>query len=107
MGRLAALEWRHEHHEPAGDRPGSPSPDPAGLCQIGAVSPYRCTACGNKTRFDVLESKRVRSFLHFTLGGELTVEEEEVLDRTIEKVTCRWCGSSTAVAGEVGSSGAP
>jgi hypothetical protein len=61
------------------------------------VTPYRCSACGNKTRFDVLESKRVRSFLHFTLGGELTVEEEEVLERAVESVTCRWCGSSSAV----------
>jgi hypothetical protein len=65
---------------------------------------YRCSACGNKTRFDLTEAKRVRSFLHFTLGGELTVEEEEVLERTVEKVVCRWCGSETAVeSSEAGS----
>jgi hypothetical protein len=73
------------------------------------VTPYRCSACGNKTRFDVVETKRVRSFVHFTLGGEATVEEEEVLGRTVEQVVCRWCGSAAAIeagarpdAGEAG-----
>jgi DNA-directed RNA polymerase subunit RPC12/RpoP len=61
---------------------------------------YRCTACGNRTRFDVFEAKRVRSFQHFTLGGEMTVEEEEVLERDIERVVCRWCGSSGSIEDE-------
>jgi len=56
------------------------------------VSLYRCDACGNKTRFDVYENKRVRAFHHFTLGGELEVEQEEVLQRVVERVVCRWCG---------------
>ena len=55
---------------------------------------YRCNACGNRTRFDVFESKRVRAFQHFTLGGDMEVEEEEVLESEIERVVCRWCGSS-------------
>ena len=58
----------------------------------------RCDACGNKTRFDVFESKRVRQFHHYTLGGELEVEEEEVLERSVENIVCRWCGSSDAIA---------
>jgi hypothetical protein len=58
---------------------------------------YRCVACGNKTRFDVYESKRVRSFQHFTLGGDMTIEEEEVLTTTTERVVCRWCGSSNSI----------
>ena len=58
---------------------------------------YRCDACGNKTRFDVFETKRVRAFHHFTLGGEDSIEEEEVLAREIERITCRWCGSSDAI----------
>ncbi len=62
---------------------------------------YRCNACGNKTRFDVFEQKRVRAFQHFTLGGAMTVEEEEVLERKVERVVCRWCGSSNAVTEEV------
>lgn len=61
---------------------------------------YRCEGCGNRTRFDIIESKRVRSFHHFTLGGESTVEEEEVLDHRIERVTCRWCGSSDQIVTE-------
>lgn len=52
-----------------------------------------CRACGNKTRFDVFENKRVRTFQHFSLGGEMKVEEEEVLELTVERVVCRWCGS--------------
>ena len=58
---------------------------------------YRCTLCGNLTRFDVVESKRSRSFYHYTLGGMLTVEEEEVIERTVETVSCRWCNSSQHV----------
>lgn len=58
---------------------------------------YRCTACGNLTRFDVTTSRRTRAFHHFTVGGELTIEEEEVLAESVEEVTCRWCGSGRAV----------
>lgn len=55
---------------------------------------YRCSQCGNKTRFDVLETKKLRAFHHFTLAGEVSIEEEETLEHTIESVTCRWCGSN-------------
>ena len=65
----------------------------------------RCDACGNKTRFDVFESKRVRQFHHYTLGGDLEIEEEEVLDRTVEKIVCRWCGSSDKIVDDAGASG--
>ena len=58
---------------------------------------YRCTLCGNLTRFDVVERKRTRSFNHYTLGGRLTVEEEEILEREVEEVRCRWCNSSAGV----------
>jgi hypothetical protein len=71
----------------------------------GSATPrYRCDACGNKTRFDVVEVKRVRSFHHFTLGGDLSVEDEEILDRTVERVLCRWCGASLASGPDPGSS---
>jgi hypothetical protein len=59
---------------------------------------FRCDACGNLTRFDVVESRRTRAYYHFTVGGELTVEEEEVLDAVRERVTCRWCGGSDRIA---------
>ena len=69
---------------------------------------YRCTLCGNLTRFDVVERKRTRSFHHYTLGGLLTVEEEEILEREIEDVRCRWCNSSSGVevVDETGAEGA-
>ena len=31
------------------------------------------------------------------MGGELSVEDEEVLEERIEDVTCRWCGTGTSV----------
>lgn len=61
---------------------------------------FRCTGCGNLTRFDVVEHTRARRFYHFDLGGDAVVEEEEVLERRVESVTCRWCGRSDAVVVE-------
>jgi hypothetical protein len=58
---------------------------------------YRCTACGNLTRFDVVTTRRTRAYHHFTVGGELRVEDEAVLDESVESVTCRWCGTGTGV----------
>jgi hypothetical protein len=58
---------------------------------------YRCTGCGNLTRFDVTSSRRTRAFHHYTVGGELEVEEVETLAETIEEVRCRWCGNGSAV----------
>ncbi|MBU6496131.1 MAG: hypothetical protein KGR42_06945 [Acidobacteria bacterium] len=56
------------------------------------VDRYRCSACGNLTRFDVVTTTTVRAFHHYTMGGELSVEEPEVLSATVDSVTCRWCG---------------
>lgn len=58
---------------------------------------YRCTACGNLTRFDVVERRRTRAYHHYTVSGELEVEDEKVLDRVVEEVSCRWCGDGAAV----------
>ena len=58
---------------------------------------YRCTSCGNLTRFDVTSTTRVRAFHHYTVGGELSVEEPQVLEERVEEVLCRWCGSGAAV----------
>ncbi|MHB1445759.1 MAG: hypothetical protein ACYCZV_08910 [Acidimicrobiales bacterium] len=58
---------------------------------------YRCDACGNLTRFDVTTTRRTRAFHHYSVGGELRVEEEELLSETVEEVTCRWCGHGRAV----------
>ena len=58
---------------------------------------YRCAACGNLTRFDFTVTRRTRAFHHYSLGGDLAVEDEELLDERVEEVTCRWCGSGRAV----------
>lgn len=55
---------------------------------------YRCQACGNLTRFDVEVTRRTRAFWHYTVGGDLAVEDEAVLDEVVEAVTCRWCGAA-------------
>lgn len=80
---------------------------PAGPITVGGVTidasntatpvRYRCAACGNLTRFDVVTSRRTKAFHHYSVGGELTVEEEDVLDERVEEVTCRWCGHGNAV----------
>jgi hypothetical protein len=62
------------------------------------VTRYRCAACGNLTRFNVVTLRRTRAFHHFSVGGELSVEDVEVLDESAEEVSCRWCGNGDAVA---------
>ena len=62
-----------------------------------APTRYRCSACGNLTRFDVTTTRRTRSFHHFTVGGELRVEDEQVLSEAVDEVSCRWCGHGRAV----------
>lgn len=58
---------------------------------------YRCTACGNLTRFDVTETRTTRSFHHFTVGGDLQIDDIEVLASSIADVRCRWCGTGEFV----------
>jgi hypothetical protein len=55
---------------------------------------YRCNGCGNLTRFDVVATRRTRAFHHYSMGGDLEIEDEEVLEERVEQVTCRWCGAS-------------
>ena len=55
---------------------------------------WRCTLCGNLTRFDVTRASRVREYVHLDLAGAPTVEEREVLLDAIESVQCRWCHSA-------------
>lgn len=74
---------------------------------------YRCDSCGNVTRFDVTTSQTTKAFHHYTVGGELEIEEATVLSRHVDKVVCRWCGHGRSVveieAGELehGEPGAP
>jgi hypothetical protein len=53
---------------------------------------YRCDSCGNLTRFDVTTSQTTKAFHHYTVGGQLGIEEETVLSRHVDEVVCRWCG---------------
>lgn len=58
---------------------------------------FRCTGCGNLTRFDVVARERTRRFVHQELAGHGEVDDEEVLERTVESVTCRWCDRDDAI----------
>jgi len=58
---------------------------------------YRCAHCGNRTRFDVYEDLSRRRFLHFTLGGDMEVDEEETLSHTTKRIVCRWCDRDDAI----------
>lgn len=57
----------------------------------GATTRWRCTLCGNLTRFDVTRATRAVEFVHVDLAGEPLVEERQVLGELVEHVTCRWC----------------
>ena len=80
---------------------GSPSDPEFGSPGRGttgdALTRYRCTACGNLTRFNVVTNRRTRAFHHFSVGGVLSVEDIEVLDESVEEVSCRWCGNGNAI----------
>jgi rubredoxin len=56
------------------------------------VAAYRCRACGNRTRFDVVRTSTVREFHHFTLDGSVDVQVVDVIEDRVDSVTCRWCG---------------
>lgn len=58
---------------------------------------YRCTLCGNLTRFEVVRTTRTSSYYHYTTGGELSIEDEKVLLNDLESVLCRWCGPTGKV----------
>jgi hypothetical protein len=58
---------------------------------------WRCTACGNLTRFDVVRSVRSRDFVHADLSGAQQVEDSEVLSEVVAQVTCRWCNGVDTV----------
>jgi hypothetical protein len=58
---------------------------------------YRCDGCGNVTRFDVTTSQTTKAFHHYTVGGELVVEEAMVVSRHVDEVVCRWCGHGRSI----------
>ena len=62
-----------------------------------SIGPFRCSHCGNRTRFDVVEELTRRRYYHYTLGGDATVDEEETLEHSVRSVTCRWCDRSDGI----------
>lgn len=58
---------------------------------------YRCESCGNVTRFDVVETVVSKSFYHYSLSGDLNIEERTILSREVSEVICRWCGHGKSV----------
>lgn len=66
------------------------------MVQVGEPR-YRCDGCGNLTRFDVTTSQTTRAFHHYTVGGELEVEETTVLSHHVDEVVCRWCGHGRSI----------
>ena len=73
-------------------------PDPSTTPSTSAAPlRYRCSSCGNLTRFDVTSTRRTTAFHHYTVGGVLEVEDEQVLSETVEDVVCRWCGTGSNV----------
>jgi RNase P subunit RPR2 len=61
---------------------------------LGATERWRCSACGNLTRFDVERKRHTRDFVHVDLAGEQVVEEVQVISESVVVVKCRWCGST-------------
>lgn len=69
-----------------------------GTCRYpSGVVAYRCRACGNRTRFDVVTTSTSRAYHHYSLGGQLTVEDTDVVTTEVVSVTCRWCGNGTGI----------
>lgn len=63
----------------------------------GPDTRWRCTLCGNLTRFDVVRSTRAQEYVHVDLSGDAVVEERDVVSDVVEQVTCRWCRAVDAV----------
>ncbi|WP_116244403.1 hypothetical protein [Nocardiopsis sp. FIRDI 009] len=68
-----------------------------GIAMPGDSERWRCTGCGNLTRFDVTRTVRSEDFVHQDLAGRGLVEERSVLTETVERVRCRWCGATDSV----------
>jgi hypothetical protein len=68
-----------------------------GLPQPTAETRWRCTLCGNLTRFDVTRTTKAVEYVHLDLAGEPKVEERDVVSETIESVRCRWCNAEDQI----------
>lgn len=64
---------------------------------LGVSTRYRCSACGNLTRFDVTVTRTQREYQHFSVGGDVAIDEVELIDERVDSVACRWCGPGAEV----------
>lgn len=60
-------------------------------------SRYRCRSCGNLSRFEIDTIRRVRERHNVTAAGKVVVEGAELLDETVDRVLCDWCGHGSDV----------
>jgi len=44
---------------------------------------YRCSLCGNLTRFDVVTTATIKAFHHYSIGGDLEIEDPQTLSRVV------------------------
>jgi hypothetical protein len=45
----------------------------------------------------VVSTRTTKAFHHYSVGGDLTVEDVEVVDESVGEVSCRWCGNGKAI----------
>lgn len=69
----------------------------ASVVPPGPRERWRCSACGNLTRFDVTRRVRTQEYVHVDLSGAPIVEQRELLGEVVEQVRCRWCQAVDAV----------
>ncbi len=65
--------------------------------QRGAALDTAATAAATSPASMSPSRQRTKAFYHFTVGGDLEVEDEEVLSREVDEVVCRWCGHGRSV----------
>ncbi|MEM9561411.1 MAG: hypothetical protein AAGA93_02270 [Actinomycetota bacterium] len=58
---------------------------------------YRCGACGNLARFEVVMNRRVREIHHVGVDGTLVGHRSELISEATETVVCAWCADSDRV----------
>jgi hypothetical protein len=90
-----------DHATPTAAPTGATSAEgPGAAVGLADGTRFRCEGCGNLTRFDVVVAERTTRFWHVELSGVGTIESADVAERTVESITCRWCGSADQVVVE-------
>ena len=106
--RRTGRGWRNS--EPGSGPAGYPARMPVPVPT--EASRWRCTLCGNLTRFDVQRSTRAREYVHVSLAGEPVVEQRRTAGRDrragdLPVVRPGRLGRGRAAAGRAGRAGGP